>query len=172
MNDLIITIPAASAQLLSETQRQRLLRAVELEFANQTNLRPIGFTASSGTLQQRVAPWMLQCFGPEISADVRERCHRFFEEAGELCQSCGMTKKDALTLVDYTWGRPVGVAGQEVGGSMITLAALCLALGVDMDVEAQRELARIWTCIDRIRDKRASKRRLFPDNPATPLPGE
>jgi hypothetical protein len=37
--------------------------------------------------QQRVQPWMLECFGPEIAADRMERNHRFFEEATEPVQS-------------------------------------------------------------------------------------
>ena len=49
--------------------------------------------------QQRVQPWMLACFGAVISADKLERNHRFFEEAGELVQACGMTRAEAHALV-------------------------------------------------------------------------
>lgn len=132
---------------------------------------PLEAVGNWGTLQERVKPWMLACFGPVISADVRERCHRFFEEAGELCQAAGMSYDDALALITYTWSRPKGELPQEVGGVMITLAALCLASGVDMDDEGERELQRIWGMIEKIRAKQASKRKLFPDQPATPLPG-
>ncbi len=38
------------------------------------------------TFQQRVQPWMMECFGPEISADRNERNHRFFEESTELVE--------------------------------------------------------------------------------------
>lgn len=33
--------------------------------------------------QSRVKPWMLECFGPEVSADKVERFDRFLEEALE-----------------------------------------------------------------------------------------
>ncbi len=115
--------------------------------------------------QQRVQPWMLACFGAEISADKLERNHRFFEEAGELVQACGMTREEAHMLVDYTWSRPVGEATQEVGGVMVTLAALCVANELDMHAAGETELARVWTMVEQIRAKQAAK----PKN--SPLPG-
>lgn len=107
--------------------------------------------------QARVQPWMTECFGPAIAGDREERNHRFFEEAGELVQACGMTASEAHQLVDYTWGRPVGEKSQEVGGVMVTLAALCLANGLDMHADAETELARIWTKVEQIRAKQAAK---------------
>ncbi|WP_231691678.1 MULTISPECIES: hypothetical protein [Burkholderia] len=117
-------------------------------------------TAAEGAaFQARVQPWMLACFGAEISADVLERNHRFFEEAGELVQACGMTREEAHALVDYTWSRPVGEPPQEVGGVMVTLAALCLANGLDMHAAGETELARINVpeTIAKIRAKQAAK---------------
>lgn len=109
--------------------------------------------------QQRVQPWMLACFGAEICADVLERNHRFFEEAGELVQACGMTREEAHVLVDYTWSRPAGEPAQEVGGVMVTLAALCFANGLDMHAAGETELARINVpaTIEKIRAKQAAK---------------
>jgi len=113
--------------------------------------------AERAAFQQRVQPWMLECFGPAIAADTQERNHRFFEEATELVQACGMTQDEAHMLVDYTYGRPIGEKSQEVGGVMVTLAALCLAQDLDMHEAAETELARIWTKVDVIRAKQASK---------------
>jgi hypothetical protein len=107
--------------------------------------------------QARVQPWMMECFGPMIAGDREERNHRFFEEAAELVQSCGMSAGEAHQLVDYVYGRPVGELKQEVGGAMVTLAALCLANGIDMHEAAETELARIWTKVDAIRAKQAAK---------------
>lgn len=112
---------------------------------------------NAGTFQARVAPWMLTCFGSEISADTTERNHRFLEEALELVQASGCTQSEAVQLVDYVFARPVGEPGQEVGGVMVTLAALCLAAGIDMHGEAETELARIWTKVEAIRLKQANK---------------
>ncbi len=107
--------------------------------------------------QNRVQPWMLACFGAEISSDKIERNHRFFEEATELVQACGMTASEAHQLVDYTFNRPAGEPKQEVGGVMVTLAALCLAQGLDMHEAGEIELTRIWTKVDKIRAKQAAK---------------
>jgi hypothetical protein len=110
-----------------------------------------------GTFQSRVAPWMQACFGPAISADRIERNHRFIEEALELVQSNGCTTSEAHQLVDYVFGREIGEPAQEVGGVMVTLAALCLASGLDMHAAAETELARVWLKIDKIRAKQAAK---------------
>ena len=107
--------------------------------------------------QQRVQPWMLECFGEEISNDLTERNHRFLEESLELVQSTGCTQSEAHQLVDYVFGRPVGERTQEVGGVMVTLAALCLAAKLDMHAAGETELERIWTKVDVIRAKQAAK---------------
>ncbi|MGE8449684.1 MAG: hypothetical protein ACN6OP_03465 [Pseudomonadales bacterium] len=107
--------------------------------------------------QARVQPWMLACFGAEIAANSQERNYRFLEEALELVQACGATQSEAHQLVDYVYGRPVGERAQEVGGVMVTLAALCLAQGLDMHEAGETELARIWTKVEQIRAKRAAK---------------
>lgn len=111
----------------------------------------------SFSFQARVSMWMLRCFGPEISCDKVERNHRFIEESLELVQACGATASECHQLVDYVFGRPVGQPRQEVGGVMVTLAALCTAHDFDMERDGQTELDRIWTCIDKIRDKQAAK---------------
>lgn len=108
-------------------------------------------------LQSRVQPWMMACFGPEISADKLERSDRFIEEALELVQSGDYPKERVLALVDYVYGRDKGEMPQEVGGVMITLAAFCLAHDIDMHEAGETELARIWTKVDKIRAKQAAK---------------
>lgn len=124
-------------------------------------LAPVG----GRTYQARVDEWVLACFGEEVAKDVRERNHRFLEESLELVQSNGCTASEAHQLVDYVFGRPVGEPGQEVGGVMNTLAALCNAAGLDLNGEAERELARVWTKVEQIRAKHASKPK------HSPLPG-
>lgn len=109
------------------------------------------------TFQGRVLPWLMNCFGATIAADKIERNHRFIEEALELVQACGCTQSEAHQLVDYVFTRPVGQPTQEVGGVMVTLAALCLAHGVDMHDAGEVELERIWTKAEQIRAKQAAK---------------
>lgn len=110
------------------------------------------------TFQERVAPWMQECFGPEISKDVTERGDRFLEEALELLQANGYDLTRVSTLVDYVASRPSGQPSQEVGGVMVTLAAYCLAKGIDMHEAGERELQRIWTKVPQIRAKQQAKR--------------
>ena len=109
------------------------------------------------SFQARVRPWMMACFGSAIAADGAERNHRFLEESLELVQACGCTASEAHQLVDYVYGRPVGERAQEVGGVMVTLAALCLAQRLDMHAAGETELTRIWTKVEAIRAKQAAK---------------
>jgi hypothetical protein len=146
----------------------------EIMLVSDTELRNIleeQLAESSESLQPRVQPWLMACFGPAISADREERNHRFLEEALELVQACGATRSEALQLVDYVYGREVGEKVQEVGGVMITLAALCLAQGIDMHEAGETELARIWTLVDQIRAKQAAKPKHSP-LPEAPAPAE
>lgn len=122
--------------------------------------------ATQQPFQDRVQPWMMACFGPEIAADKLERNDRFIEEALELTQASGYTKDRAHALVEYVYNRPQGDINQEVGGVMVTLAAHCLAHGTDMHAAAEAELARIWTKVETIRAKQAAK----PRGSALPAP--
>jgi hypothetical protein len=142
-------------------------RSVPLFTAEQ--MRDYAAAAHLAPLQQRVQPWMTACFGPAISADTQERNHRFIEEALELVQACGATQSEAHQLVDYVYGRPVGEKVQEVGGVMVTLAALCLAQGLDMHQAGEVELARIWTKVEQIRAKQAAKPKHSPLPAAAPV---
>ncbi|WP_231711132.1 hypothetical protein [Xanthobacter dioxanivorans] len=107
--------------------------------------------------QARVDPWMQACFGPIISADRLERGDRLLEEVLELLQSGGYPAERVAALTGYVWSRPAGKPTQEVGGVMVTLAAYCLAHGLDMHESGETELARIWTKVDKIRAKQAAK---------------
>jgi hypothetical protein len=117
------------------------------------------------TFQTRVLAWLMQTFDMETCQSVVERNHRFLEESLELVQSMGCTASEAHMLVDYTFGRPMGDPKQEVGGVMVTLAALCAAANMSMSDCGDAELARCWQHIDLIR----AKQKLKP--PRSPLPG-
>jgi len=109
------------------------------------------------SFQERVQPWMIECFGEEITLNKDERNFRFCEESLELVQAGGMTKEQVLRMVDYVYGRPVGELAQEVGGVQVTLATLCTAHNIDLNGVAETELARVWTKVDKIRAKQAAK---------------
>lgn len=127
-----------------------------------TPSKPSAEPSAPVSFQARVQPWLMQCFGEMIAGDREERNHRFLEEALELVQALGATAAEAHQLVNYVFGRAVGEPGQEVGGVMVTLAALCLANGLDMHQLGETELARIWTKVDAIRVKQASKPQFGP----------
>lgn len=117
-----------------------------------------------GSLQERIALWAIACFREEIARNKPERNHRLLEESLELVQSTGCTAAEAHLLVEYVFNRPVGNPPQEVGGVVITLAALCFVQDIDMESAAETELTRIWGAIEKIRAKQKAK----PKN--SPLP--
>lgn len=130
-------------------------RQPERNMSNETDL----------PFQRRVVDWMMETFSMEVCRDTTERNHRFLEESLELVQAMGCTQAEAHMLVDYVYGRPTGEPEQEVGGVMVTLAALCSAADFSMPDLGNRELDRCWLNIERIRAKQAGK----PRN--SPLPG-
>lgn len=109
------------------------------------------------SFQKRVFQWVTHAFGKVKAESHKERCRRFFEEATELVQALGMTKEECVHLVDYVYGREVGEVGQELGGVSVTLHALAEAAGEDLAVRGEEELARIWTCVDKIRKRNEKK---------------
>ncbi|WFU10353.1 hypothetical protein QA646_05705 [Rhizobium sp. CB3090] len=111
----------------------------------------------TNSFQARVHEWIVSCFPPLAHHDSHERAHRFLEEALELAQASGCSRADAQALVDYVFSRDQGEVVQEIGGVLVTLAALCNAQNVDMDHAAETELARNWSRIDKIRAKQAAK---------------
>jgi hypothetical protein len=107
--------------------------------------------------QAAVGKWVVEAFGEEVASDSIERNHRFLEEALETVQANHCTREEAHRLVDYVFDRPIGDLPQEIGGALVTLAALCQALEVDMQTAAVYELSRVILKIDAIRAKRAAK---------------
>ena len=109
--------------------------------------------------QARVGVWLMECFGHAIAHDGIERNHRFLEESLELVQSLGCTASEAHQLVDYVFGRPIGEPKQELGGVMVTLAALCFAHGLGMQECGETELERISApeTMAKVKAKQAAK---------------
>lgn len=143
-----------AAERLSFAARERELLDANNRYLDEAR---IARATAAGGFQSRVDPWLIECFGETIARDRQERNHRFLEETLELTQAAGCTASEAHQLVDYVFSRPVGEMPQEIGGVMVTLAALCLAHGQDMAEAGERELARIWTKVEAIRAKQAAK---------------
>ena len=120
--------------------------------------------AAGASFQARVDPWFRGCFPPAVCNDRLERGDRATEEVLEafqvICRNEGVDFAErGHALVDYVDGRPVGELEQEIGGIMTTVAALCLAHGIDMHVCGETELARISQpeIVEKIRAKQAAK---------------
>lgn len=109
------------------------------------------------SFQERVENWLKACFPITVRSNRAERTHRFLEEALELAQANSCSREDALALVDYVYGRSIGIPELEVGGVMVTLAALCSASEINMDEAGEGELKRNWRRIETIRAKQAAK---------------
>lgn len=92
--------------------------------------------------QDEITKWVIRCFGSKAMS-LQERANRFLEEALELYQASGLPKEQALKLLDYVYGRPVGEPGQEIGGVGISLLALAEALNVSADAEEFSEFSRV-----------------------------
>ena len=101
---------------------------------------------------------VFQSAAPE-AMDPIERALRFLEESQELAQSLGVTREQALQLVEYTWSRPVGEPPQEVGGSLVTLASLCDCVDIDMIQAGWTEFYRCHKpeVMEKIRNKQVTK---------------
>jgi hypothetical protein len=109
------------------------------------------------TLQRRTGNWVETAFGKKAAGDINERNCRFFEEASELVQVTGLPREFAHQLVDYVYDRPVGELRDEIGGTVLTLMALCNAVGQSALSCGDDTLAKAWENIAKIRAKRATK---------------
>lgn len=88
---------------------------------------------------------------------VHERAEAAESELAALRAERGCSASESHQLVDYVFGRPVGEPSQELGGALVTLAALATANHLSCTESAEAELARVWQKIDKIRLKQAAK---------------
>jgi len=114
------------------------------------------------SFQSRVWRWAKECFVTDDALSPEQRSFRFMEEALELTQAVGTSKEDVHRLVDHVYSRPVGEARQEVGGVMVTLAALCESKGIIMLAAAHNEIARCERRTAAIREKDRAKPKRSP----------
>lgn len=107
----------------------------------------------------RVTRWLVNVFGRGALINVEERALRFGEESLELIQSLGVTQHQAEALVKQVYAKPPGDQEQELGGTTVTLAALCAITGLDADRAYRTELNRVHqpAVIAKIKAKHATK---------------
>lgn len=109
--------------------------------------------------QRRTAAWVTGTFGQVHQDDLRERCDRVIEEVLELMQALDYPPQAVESALRYVYGRDKGEARQEVGGVMVTMAALCDAVDIDMYASGEVELNRVETVPHLVKAKQERKPR-------------
>jgi hypothetical protein len=100
-------------------------------------------------------------FGVDNMTNRTERMMRFLEEACELVQAGGLSKYQAIELVEYVYGRQrEPVIHKEFGGTGLTLLAMAEAFGVNLELAIEREHNRVEANAEHCRAKHYQK----PDN--------
>lgn len=109
--------------------------------------------------QKRCLGWAQHAFSyaPKLVTSHRERALRYGEEAIELLQACGLSTADIQNLTAYVYSRPVGEITDEIGGSLVCLAALSSSYDISLEVAGDWAIAKCWDKVDAIRVKHADK---------------
>jgi|GEM_PF-1670949 len=157
LEELTVQHSPPSGVSINEATRDRAKDIVRSVFARKS---------AEGSFQARVELAHDELFDDDPT-DVPERVARFFEEANEACQALGMKREEALSLVDYTYSRPIGEPAAELGAAAVTLTSLCVVAGYDLHNCAEYELDRLQLpeTIARIKAKRSTR------HGRGPLPG-
>lgn len=164
-----------------EAEMLKILDSLQYEGVYQSNWRQLfiskvaelySLSRNKEEFQNRIATWLHECFGDTIAKSVTERCYRFFEESAELIQSLGIPEEKAIELVKYVFSRDIGQPKQEVGGVMVTLAALCYAAELNMIKNGEDEYNRISQpeIMEKIRRKHNDKILRIPESALPGLP--
>lgn len=98
---------------------------------------------SLSRLQERIAAWVVRTFGLKVLLDREERGLRHVEEAIELAQALGVSKKRIYRLVNVVYKKPVGEISQEIAGSFVTLLSVGEATSIDVYEAAIKEIERV-----------------------------
>ena len=104
--------------------------------------------------------WLLDVFEGE-NLSVEERCLRFGEESIELTQALRcVTREQWHALVDQVYDKDIGEPGQELGGVLTTLSALCAITNLNPSLAFDKEFERCRqpAVIEKIRDKHRNKK--------------
>lgn len=94
-------------------------------------------------LQRLANAWAIRAFGKAHVTNSALRALRLLEESIELAQAEGVTRHMVAQCVDVVFGRPVGLANQEIGGVLMTAAVYCSCNDLDMEEVLLAELNRV-----------------------------
>lgn len=94
-------------------------------------------------LQSLCNSWAVRAFGEAHVNNSKLRALRLLEEAIELAQAEGIQRHMVDHCTEIVYGRPVGLANQEIGGVLMTSAVYCGCNGLDMEEVLSIELNRV-----------------------------
>ena len=92
--------------------------------------------------QQALLAWAVDTFG-EVANSPTERALRLIEEAAEVVQTVGLTKEEAIRVIERVYSRPAGELGNELGGLVMTAECLAEVMKHDLYLQADAEYLRI-----------------------------
>jgi len=130
---------------IEELQRRIEKLSSALHDARERNVELGNELRVKGDVQTRVGKFMTRCFGERWASydNVPERALRFFEEACELAQACGLTLSQVCPVIIHVYGKPRGTASAEVGDVVVTLAALSETYRLVMNSCGRGAIARL-----------------------------
>lgn len=108
-------------------------------------------------MQREIVDVGAEVFGRANMINPHERALRFFEEACELGQACGLSDIQMMDMIRYVTGREPGHVDQELAGVGLTLFALADARGYNLHGCLTHEVKRVLAKKDQCRAKHASK---------------
>lgn len=94
-------------------------------------------------LTQIAWEWGERCFGEKHMEDEEARGERMVEEAIEVCQCLGISRKTTHRIVDMVYDKKVGEINRELGGLVLTTAVLCQTLSTDIETVYINEILRV-----------------------------
>lgn len=88
--------------------------------------------------------WGVGLFGSE-ALNPEERLMRFFEEAAELAQAGGMSRRVVDIILDRVYARPDWNVRKEIGQAQACLEMYAHVIGESSDDLAEKEWQRVQT---------------------------
>jgi hypothetical protein len=120
----------------------------------------VNVTYDMTELQARVGRWVMACLGKDKLFSKQERAARVLEEALELFQATGLSRRGAHKLVDYVFDRSKGFVDQEAAGVGLTILGWAVCNGFSLAALICEELDRVEQphVMSAVREKNAAKK--------------
>jgi NTP pyrophosphatase (non-canonical NTP hydrolase) len=154
-----------NAELTEWLDTERMLRvADQKEIGNLKAQHDAQYRSTLGYFDERYKEAHKILFHDDPT-DLPERRNRFLEEVFELVQVLRMPRHEIIKLLDYTYGKKVGVMETELGDVASTFLSLLYQLGIPSHLVFTKGLETLFQKKDKIRAKRRTR------HGRGPLPG-